>query len=52
MTPRVRSRCSRVGCEERVRDDPDALVEQYQDLMTDANRIDLEFIVRYASVTP
>jgi acetyl-CoA carboxylase carboxyl transferase subunit beta len=33
--------------EERVRDDPDALVEQYQDLMTDANRIDLEFIVRY-----
>ena len=28
-------------------DDSDALVEQYQDLMTDANRIDLEFIVRY-----
>jgi len=30
-------------------DDPaDALVERYQDLMTDANRIDLEFIARYA----
>jgi acetyl-CoA carboxylase alpha subunit/acetyl-CoA carboxylase beta subunit len=28
-------------------DASDALVEQYQDLMTDANRIDLEFIVRY-----
>ena len=28
-------------------DDSDALVEQYQDLMTDANRIDLEFILRY-----
>jgi acetyl-CoA carboxylase alpha subunit/acetyl-CoA carboxylase beta subunit len=28
-------------------DDSDALVEQYQDLMTDANRVDLEFIVRY-----
>jgi len=27
--------------------DSDALVEQYQDLMTDANRVDLEFIVRY-----
>lgn len=27
---------------------PDALIEQYQDLMTDANRVDLEFIVRYA----
>jgi acetyl-CoA carboxylase carboxyl transferase subunit beta len=25
----------------------DALVEQYQDLMTDANRVDLEFIARY-----
>jgi acetyl-CoA carboxylase alpha subunit/acetyl-CoA carboxylase beta subunit len=33
--------------EVRVRDDPDALVEQYQDLMTDANRVDLEFILRY-----
>lgn len=33
---------------ERALVDPsDALVEQYQDLMTDANRIDLEFIVRY-----
>jgi acyl-CoA carboxylase subunit beta len=29
-------------------DDSDALVECYQDLMTDANRVDLEFIVRYA----
>ena len=28
-------------------DRADALVEQYQDLMTDANRVDLEFIVRY-----
>jgi acetyl-CoA carboxylase alpha subunit len=28
-------------------DNSDALVEQYQDLMTDANRVDLEFIVRY-----
>ena len=28
-------------------DGSDALVEQYQDLMTDANRVDLEFIVRY-----
>jgi acetyl-CoA carboxylase alpha subunit/acetyl-CoA carboxylase beta subunit len=28
-------------------DDSDALVEQYQDLMTDANRVDLEFIVQY-----
>ena len=27
---------------------PDALIEQYQDLMTDANRVDLEFIVRFA----
>ena len=27
--------------------DSDALVEQYQDLMTDANRVDLEFIARY-----
>jgi len=26
----------------------DALVEQYQDLMTDANRVDLEFITRFA----
>jgi acetyl-CoA carboxylase carboxyl transferase subunit beta len=30
-----------------VSSDSDALVEQYQDLMTDANRVDLEFIVRY-----
>ena len=30
-----------------VSTDSDALVEQYQDLMTDANRVDLEFIVRY-----
>jgi acetyl-CoA carboxylase carboxyl transferase subunit beta len=29
-------------------DPDDALVERYQDLMTDANRIDLEFIARYA----
>ncbi len=29
-------------------DPSDALVERYQDLMTDANRIDLEFIARYA----
>ncbi len=29
-------------------DASDSLVEQYQDLMTDANRIDIEFIVRYA----
>ena len=29
-------------------DPADALVERYQDLMTDANRIDLEFIARYA----
>jgi acetyl-CoA carboxylase carboxyl transferase subunit beta len=28
-------------------DAEDALVERYQDLMTDANRIDLEFIARY-----
>jgi acetyl-CoA carboxylase alpha subunit/acetyl-CoA carboxylase beta subunit len=28
-------------------DDSDALVEQYQDLMTYANRVDLEFILRY-----
>ena len=28
-------------------DASDALVEQYQDLMSDANRLDLEFIVRY-----
>ncbi|MGD0056097.1 MAG: carboxyl transferase domain-containing protein [Acidimicrobiales bacterium] len=32
----------------RSSDDPDALEEQYQDLMTDANRIDLEFIARFA----
>ena len=32
----------------RTQDDSDALVEQYQDLMTDANRVDLEFIIRYA----
>ncbi|MCU1363971.1 MAG: Acetyl-coenzyme carboxyl transferase beta chain [Acidimicrobiaceae bacterium] len=31
----------------RASDRSDALVEQYQDLMTDANRIDLEFIVQY-----
>lgn len=31
-----------------VLESSDALVEQYQDLMTDANRIDLEFIARYA----
>jgi len=29
-------------------DPSDALVERYQDLMTDANRVDLEFIARYA----
>ena len=29
-------------------DPADALVERYQDLMTDANRVDLEFIARYA----
>ena len=29
-------------------DPADALVERYQDLRTDANRIDLEFIARYA----
>jgi acetyl-CoA carboxylase carboxyl transferase subunit beta len=28
-------------------DASDALVEQYQDLMTDANRVDLEFIIQY-----
>jgi acetyl-CoA carboxylase alpha subunit/acetyl-CoA carboxylase beta subunit len=32
----------------RSSDDPEALEEQYQDLMTEANRIDLEFIVRFA----
>ena len=32
----------------RAADNSDALVEQYQDLMSDANRLDLEFIVRYA----
>jgi acetyl-CoA carboxylase carboxyl transferase subunit beta len=32
----------------RALDDPDALEEQYQDLMTDANRVDLEFIIRFA----
>ena len=31
----------------RSADDPEALLEQYQDLITDANRVDLEFIVRY-----
>ncbi len=31
----------------RARDGSDALIEQYQDLMTDANRIDLEFIIQY-----
>ena len=31
-----------------VQDSSDALVEQYQDLMTDANRVDLEFIARFA----
>ncbi|HEV2426753.1 MAG TPA: carboxyl transferase domain-containing protein, partial [Acidimicrobiales bacterium] len=31
----------------RSTDDGDALLEQYQDLITDANRVDLEFIVRY-----
>jgi acyl-CoA carboxylase subunit beta len=31
----------------RASDASDALLEQYQDLMTDANRIDVEFIVRY-----
>ncbi|MGH9020284.1 MAG: carboxyl transferase domain-containing protein [Acidimicrobiales bacterium] len=33
--------------EAKSSDDPDALLEQYQDLITDANRVDLEFIVRY-----
>jgi acetyl-CoA carboxylase carboxyl transferase subunit beta len=32
---------------QRASDESDALVEQYQDLMTDANRVDLEFILRY-----
>ena len=32
----------------REMSESDALVEQYQDLMTDANRVDLEFIIRYA----
>ena len=31
-----------------VSDEADALVAQYQDLMTDANRVDFEFIVRFA----
>ncbi|HEV3188352.1 MAG TPA: carboxyl transferase domain-containing protein [Acidimicrobiales bacterium] len=31
----------------RASDESDALVEQYQDLMTDANRVDLEFILHY-----
>lgn len=31
-----------------VQDSSDALVEQYQDLMSDANRVDLEFIARFA----
>lgn len=33
--------------EDLAADQSDALVEQYQDLMSDANRVDLEFIVRY-----
>ena len=33
--------------ESRPTNDSDALLEQYQDLMTDANRVDLEFIIRY-----
>jgi len=40
----VRPTASRTPSE----DPDDALVERYQDLMTDANRIDLEFIARYA----
>jgi acetyl-CoA carboxylase carboxyl transferase subunit beta len=36
----------------RALDDPEALEEQYQDLMTDANRVDLEFIVRFAFNDP
>ncbi len=40
----VRPSASRTPSE----DPADALVERYQDLMTDANRIDLEFIARYA----
>jgi len=32
---------------ERASDESDALVEQYQDLLTDANRVDLEFILHY-----
>jgi len=31
----------------RALDASDALVEQYQDLLTDANRVDLEFILQY-----
>jgi acyl-CoA carboxylase subunit beta len=31
-----------------AKDGSDVLVEQYQDLMSDANRVDLEFLVRYA----
>jgi len=31
----------------RASDESDALVEQYQDLLTDANRVDLEFILQY-----
>ena len=40
----LRPSASRIASE----DPADALVERYQDLMTDANRIDLEFIARYA----
>ena len=32
---------------ERTTDLADALMNQYQDLMSDANRLDLEFIIRY-----
>jgi acetyl-CoA carboxylase carboxyl transferase subunit beta len=32
---------------QRASDQSDALVEQYQDLLTDANRVDLEFILHY-----
>jgi acetyl-CoA carboxylase carboxyl transferase subunit beta len=31
----------------RAPDESDALVEQYQDLLTDANRVDLEFVLHY-----
>ncbi len=36
------------GSRRAATDPADALVERYQSLMTDANRVDLEFIVRYA----